>query len=529
MPSEDGRLVRFGPQVSGEAPIDRFGFKTHGLARMASLGLPVPPGFALSVDVCREYYSNGRILPSYLSDYLHAGTRYLETATGYGFGDPRRPLLVSVRSGSPVSMPGMMATILNVGLTRETLSGLIVRWGDPRFAWDSYRRLLENLGEVMGVDPALRDEALRSTLSAAGAREPSEMDFRALRDLSSAYERVLRRARGEPFPEEPRDQLLRAVRAVLDSWMSPRAQRFRERNRLDSSGGTAVTVQAMVFGNLGRDSGAGVFFTRNPWNGEPRPLIDFRLSVQGEDVVSRSRRAGRDDFERLFPELHQGLLRYGRRLEAEFHDMQDVEFTVEAKRLYLLQTRAAAREPLAALRVALDLEAEGRIGPAEARSRLASLDLGKIVVHEAPPDVDLLARGEPASIGVAVGMVAFSPQEVEELARRGPVILVRDDLTADDLGALDSAVGALMPRGSRTSHAIVVARQMQKAVVVNCPSVEVDPVARRLRVGDREVRAGETISLDGATGSVYAGKVDFRPKRPEELLGRARLIGLALA
>jgi len=529
MLGESERFVRFGPGLSTSAPAEQFGNKAYVLARMASMGLPVPPGFALSVAVCRDYFANGRGIPPYVPDHLRQGIAFLESATGLTFGSPRRPLLVSVRSGSPVSMPGMMTTVLNVGITRETLPGLILRRGNPRFAWDSYRRLLENFGEVLGVDLGTLDESLRATMRAAGARDQSEMDFRALRDLASAYERTLRRVSGEPFPEDARDQLLLSTRAVLDSWMNPRAQRFRERNRLNDVGGTAVTIQAMVFGNLGRDSGAGVMFTRNPWNGENRPLIDFKLGVQGEDVVSRSRRSDHNDLERVFPELHRELVSFGHRLEAEFVDMQDVEFTVEEKRLFLLQTRGGAREPLAALRIALDLADEGRIGRDEARTRIARLDLDRIVVHDAPTNAAALAQGEPASIGVATGAVAFSATEAVELSRHGPVILVKDDLVPDDIAVLDSTEGAVMPRGSRTSHAIVVARQMGKAVVVSCPGVEVDSSARRFRAGEREVYAGETISIDGATGRIYLGRVEFLARRPDDLLARARSLTLVAA
>ena len=366
-------------------------------------------------------------------------------------------------------------------------------------------------------------------MSSVEARDQSEIDFRALRDLATAYERILRRVSGKPFPQETPEQLLLATQAVLESWMSPRARQFRERNHLEHVGGTAVTIQAMVFGNLGRDSGAGVMFTRNPWNGEHRPLIDFKLAVQGEGVVSRSRRTGRDDLERVFPDLLRELTTIGGRLEAEFGDMQDVEFTVEERRLFLLQTRGGAREPLAALRIALDLADEGRIGRDEARFRIAALDLDRIVVHEMPTHRDPLAQGEPASLGVATGTVAFSPAEAVEASHHGPVILVKDDLVPDDLAALESAAGAVMPRGSRTSHAIVVARQMGKAVVVNCPLVEVDPVARRFRVGETEVHAGDTISIDGATGRIYTGRVEFRTRRPDELLERARSLGLTAA
>jgi pyruvate, orthophosphate dikinase len=524
MSIESERLVLFGPGLETEAPAEQFGNKASLLARMSAMGLPVPPGFALGVAVCRDYFANGRGMPPYVPELLQRGLRHLESTTGLKFGSARRPLLVSVRSGSPVSMPGMMTTVLNVGINRETLPGLILRRGNPRFAWDSYRRLLENFGEVMGVDPTSLDEALRATMSTVGAHDQAEMDFRALRDLATAYERTLRHVSGDPFPNDPREQLLLATRAVLDSWMSPRAQEFRARNHLGEGGGTAVTIQAMVFGNLGHDSGAGVMFTRNPWNGEPRPLIDFKLAVQGEDVVSRSRRTGSDVLEQAFPPVYRELLEAGQRLEYAFRDMQDVEFTVEEKRLYLLQTRDGAREPLAALRIALDLFDERLIDRREARARIGRLDLDRIRVHEADPALVPLAEGEPASIGVATGMVAFSPAEALELSRQGPVILVKDDLVPDDVAVLGSAVGAVMPQGSRTSHAIVVARQMGKAVVVGCPSIEIDAPLHRFRAGSHEVRSGDSISINGATGRIYLGRVEFTSRVPEELLAKARAL-----
>lgn len=524
MSTDAERYVFFGPGTTADAPAERFGNKASLLARMSSMGLPVPPGFALGVAVCQDYFENGRGMPPYVPELLRRGIGQIEVATNSKFGSTRRPLLVSVRSGSPVSMPGMMTTVLNVGINRETLAGLIQRRGNPRFAWDSYRRLLENFAEVMGVDSSALDTALRDTMNAAGARDQTEMDFRALRDLASAYERTLRRRSGSPFPADPREQLLLATRAVLDSWRSARAQEFRARNGLDEGAGTAVTVQAMVFGNLGHDSGAGVMFTRNPWTGAPDPLIDFKLAVQGEDVVSRSRKTGSDALERSFPEVHQRVLEVGRTLERAFHDMQDIEFTVEEKHLYILQTRDGVREPLAALRIAVDLFEAGLIDRREAQERIGRLALDRIQVHEVDPALEPLAEGEPASIGVASGMVAFSPAETLELSRRGSVILVKDDLVPDDIAVLGSAAGAVMPRGSRTSHAVVVARQMGKAVVVSCPAIEVDASLHRFRAGPREVRSGDVISINGATGRIYLGPVEFTSHAPEELLARARVL-----
>ena len=529
MASDPERILLFRRGRGADVPASRFGNKAANLARMAALDLPVPPGFALGVDLCREYYRRGRRLPDDLPALLDEGIAFLETATGLEFGGRRNPLLVSVRSGSAVSMPGMMTTVLNVGLNRETLQGLILRRGNPRFAWDSYRRLLENFSEVAGLDPGLFHGAVRSEMASAGAQDQTELDFRALRSLSERYERLLRQHTGTAFPSDVRAQLTAAARTVLESWMSQRARAFRLTNGLDDAGGTAVTVQAMVYGNLGPDSGAGVMFTRNPWTGDDRPVIDFKRGVQGEDVVSQSRTSRRNDLASLFPDAHRELVDAGHRLEGAFRDMQDVEFTLEGRKLYLLQTRAGAREPLAAVRIALDLVHAGLIERSEAARRLEQIDLEAIEVTEVADPAEPIATGEPASLGVATGSLAFSRAKAIDMAPHGPVILVREDLVADDLKALQLSAGAVLPHGSRTSHAIVIARQMGKVVVVHCPSIVIDEEARRFRVAQREFLEGDTVTLDGATGRIYSGAVRFATHPPTDLIEAARGLRAALA
>jgi pyruvate, orthophosphate dikinase len=522
VPSETERILLFAQGQGADVPAARFGNKAANLARMASLGLPVPPGFALGVELCREYYRRGRRLPEDLSALLEEGIAFLQRMTGLEFGSRRNPLLVSVRSGSAVSMPGMMTTVLNVGLNRDTVQGLILRRGNPRFAWDSYRRLLENFAEVVGAEPGALSAAVRTAMTSAGAQDQAELDFRSLRELAGAYERVLKQRTGQPFPADPRAQLTAASRAILESWTSRRARAFRLTNGLDDSAGTAITVQAMVYGNLGPDSGAGVMFSRNPWTGEDRPLIDFKRGVQGEDVVSQSRTSRRNHLATLFPDLHRELLAAGRRLEIAFGDMQDVEFTIEGRKLYLLQTRSGAREPLAALRIALDLLHEGVVDRDTALGRIGRLDLEAIATSEIVEATDPIAHGEAASLGVASGALAFSTESVTEMASRGPVILVREDLSTDDLRTLQIAAGALLPHGSRTSHAIVVARQMGKVVVVHCPEITIDAGGRRLVASGRELIEGDTVTIDGATGRVYAGTVRFVTRPPTELLDAVR-------
>ena len=514
------RIFKFGNRHKGEASREAFGNKAAGLSTMAALGVPVPPGFALNVSICEEYFKNDRQLPEDVPALLREGISFLESATHRFFGG-RHPLLVSVRSGAPVSMPGSMETLLNVGLTRETVSGMVARTGNPRFAWDSYRRLVEGFGRsVFFQDPAPYRELLNRALDAQEVPDEVELDFCGLRELSAEYEKVFQDASGKTFPSDPYEQLELAVKAVLDSWMSPRAREYRRINRIKNKGGTAVTVQAMVFGNMGMNSGAGIAFTRNPWTGENAPVIDFKFGAQGEDVVSGSQAASYGiEMKTAIPGVFRELESIGKKLEAHFRDMQDLEFTVKTGRLYLLQNRSGKRSPLAALRIAVDLWKEGILTTLGAVKQLEEVDIDSVCVQEIRAEKAPLARGDSASGGVASGRIALGIERARAYAEEGPAILVRETPSPDDIPGIHAASGLLTSRGARTAHAAVVARQMGKVCIVNCRALKIKAEARRCIIGEKEFREGDIISLDGASGTVYEGKVEVNYEKPVELLG----------
>ncbi len=518
------RSVFFGPnRVYGDVPVSRFGNKAAVLARMAESGVPVPPGFALSVQVCEEYFAADHVLPPDTESLLRQGMTQLEEATGLSFGSVRRPLLVSVRSGAAISMPGIMETVLNVGLNRDTVGGLVYRTGNPRFAWDSYRRFLAQFGEVVrGIAPSRFRDILHEVMEQEGVPDESELGTAGVREAANRFERIYWET-GTAFPTDTLDQLVACTKAVIASWESPRADAFRRLGLAGGATGTAVVVQAMVFGNLGAASGARVAFTRNPWNGARELTLDFRFGAQGEEVVSGDR-SGHDQatFARVMPEQFAALRTIGQVLEREFADMLDLEFTIEEGRLFLLQCRAGKRTPLAALQVAVDFVREGLIDEQEGARRLAGIDVDGIRIRRVGGDRPPLASGTPASGGVAVGTCAFSAERAEQDAVDGPVVLVRPTASPDDIGGIDAAAGLLVARGGRTSHAAVVARQLGVVCVVNCQSLVVDPVRHRCSFGSVLVREGETISIDGDVGNVYLGAVDVVEETPQELIATFR-------
>ena len=508
---------------TGGAPRERYGNKAAVLAEMAEIGIPVPPGFALPVDACEEYFAGGRRLPAWAGILLARGIAELESATGLGFGNPRRPLLISVRSGAAVSMPGIMETILNVGLSRETVGGIVLRTGNPRFAWDCYRRLLSQFGEVVrGHDPARYRVLVCEAMDEEGVPDEAELDTASLKALAGQFERVHAEA-GERFPTSAEEQLAACTEAVLASWAGPRAEVFRRLGLAGEARGTAVTVQAMVFGNLGSSSGAGVAFTRNPWSGHPGLLLDFRFGAQGEEVVS-GEQSGLDQqaFARVMPEQCEGLARIGARLERHYGDMQDMEFTIEEGRLFILQSRAGKRSPMAALQIAVDFVDEGVIDPATALAQLADIDLDGIWIRRVAGGGEPIGAGTPASGGVASGAIAFTGEQAEAEAATGGVILVRPTASPDDIAGIQAAAGLLVARGGRTSHAAVVARQLGKVCVVNCRDLVIGPNRHRCTIGETVLREGNVISIDGDTGRVYRGVVTVNEQQPLALLDRVR-------
>lgn len=521
-------LIGCGWDGDDPLPPAAIGFKAHNLARMAALGLPVPPAFVIGTAWCMHAHHVKRQL-------WQPALAALEHQTGLRFGDARRPLLLSVRSGAPVSMPGMMDTLLNVGLGRATLHGLLRLTGNPRLVWDAYRRLVAGFGEiVMGVGAA----AFAADVAAVAAgRAERDLDFIALRRIAERHLQTVECFAGQPFPEDPYEQLDRAVRAVFDSWSAEKAVAYRRLNRLEDSIGTAVTVQRMVFGNAGGNSGAGVGFTRQPSTGEAQPWVDFLFDAQGEDVVAGRRSAsGPAELALLLPQVWDELLDATRRLERAFGDMQEFEFTVEDARLYLLQTRSGKRTPQAAARIALDLHAEGLIDRATALERTAGLDakslaLSRVVAEDADGRrlaLRPIAEATSACSGVASGEIVLD--EAAAQARRAAgadVLLLRDDAETADIAALEVAVGMLCRRGARTAHAAVVAREFGKVCLVSCDSLRIDLARRVACLGEHEFREGERLTLDGNSGAIYEGAVRTVSEAPADLLARLEALRAA--
>jgi pyruvate,orthophosphate dikinase len=514
---------------------DLLGGKGANLAEMAALGIPVPPGFTITTEVCRYYYKNGGKYPEGLTEQVRQGMRFLEEATGRKFGDPENPLLVSVRSGAPVSMPGMMDTILNLGLNDKSVEGLASRTS-PRFAYDAYRRLLSMYGSVVlgikdEVDPF--GEAMEELKRERKASSDLDLTAEDFRELVARYKEIIRRA-GKNFPQDPWEQLWGAIEAVVRSWMNERAKVYRRLYRIPEEMGTAVNVQAMVFGNLGNRSGTGVCFTRDPATGENRLYGEFLLNAQGEDVVAGIRTpnpisksaktdASQISLEEAMPEVYQELLRIRDLLERHYRDMQDVEFTIEEGKLYILQTRSGKRTGFAAVRIAVEMAEEGlitedeailRIDPAEQLSQL----LQPIFDPKAKAQAKVLARGLAAGPGAASGRIALSAAKAEDMAKEGPVILVRHETSPDDIRGMAAAQGILTARGGLTSHAAVVARQIGKVAVVGCEALHIDYEKREVRVAGVTLKEGDWLSIDGTTGEVLLGKIPTQPSEVVQVL-----------
>ncbi len=503
------------------------GSKAANLMRMVAAGLPVPPGFVLGTEICADYHSGDGRLGAHVAALVEGGVRQLEGVTHLRFGGSRRPLLVAVRSGAAASMPGMLDTILDVGLCDGTLSGLLRATGDPVFVWDSYRRLILSYALVVeGCRGGPFEAVLNDLLHRERAPVVGELDVAALRELVARYQQVYRAQVGRPFPQDPMDQLLGAVEAVLRSWNAPRAVEYRRLRDLSGLRGTAVTVQAMVFGNTGGTSGSGVGFTRDPTTGDNRLYVDFLLDSQGEDVVAG--RHGAEEPERLVatvPGLAHELQRVRRTLEVDFGDVQDFEFTVEDAKLWILQTRAAKPAAWAALRIACDLVEEGIIDQATALERLSAFDLDEIRRVHLDPAVDVhpVARATPASSGVAVGRVALSVESALRLsAEGGPVVLVRQEASTDDIAALASCQGLVTATGARTAHAAVVARQLGVTCLVDCRDLAIDAASATLDLAGRGLREGDLVTVDGSDGCIYEGALDLVEERPTELVARVR-------
>ena len=514
----------------GQVSAQDMGFKAYNLLRMADLGLPVPPAFVLGTAWCADEASRERACHI---DTWQAGLAALQARQGQTLGDPRRPLLLSVRSGAPVSMPGMMETLLNIGLCEATVPGFLRQTGNPRLVWDSYRRLVASYGEVVSGLDAQVFEA--ETQALAAGRDERDLDFAELRELTRRYLAVYEQGVGHAFPQDPHQQLVQAIQAVMASWQSDKAGEYRRVNQLSDAMGTAVTVQTMVFGNAGGRSGAGVGFTRDPATGEPRLWVDFLFNAQGEDVVSGRRSAhGSEELASVLPAAWQALQDAARQLEHALTDMQDIEFTVQEGQLYMLQTRSGKRTPQAAARIALDMLDEGLITSEVARARTQGLDADVLasrrVVSPNGEPLTPLAHAATACNGVAIGEIVLDQERAKARHADGAAfILVRRDAETSDIAALESAQGLLTQRGARTSHASVVARQLGKVCLVGCGELQLDESGRSIRIGDTVLHEGDTMTLDGNAGAIYQGVVSTVQEVPSDLMARLAKLSAPLA
>jgi len=491
------------------------GGKGANLAEMTRAGLPVPPGFTITTQACRDYYASGEQLPAGLMDEVNAALHELEKKQNKQFGDATRPLLVSVRSGSVSSMPGMMDTILNVGLNDVTVRGVAEATQNPRFAYDCYRRLIQMFGNVVfGIEPIRFEKLLHETKTGCGVEHDRDVSAEGWKQLVERYKELIVSKSGKPFPQSADEQLQLAVEAVFRSWNNSRARVYRKVNRIPDEQGTAVNIQAMVFGNKGDDCGTGVVFTRDPSTGEKRLYGEYLTNAQGEDVVAGVRTPlPIAELERDMPDVFASLKHTAERLERHYRDMQDIEFTVEHGTLYLLQTRTGKRSAQAAMKIGVDLVDEGILTKEEAIARIEIGHLDQLLHPAIPADavLDVLAVGLPASPGAATGEAVFDADTAEEKAKAGRrVILIRSETTPEDIHGVLAAEGVLTSRGGMTSHAAVVARGMGKPCVCGCEEVRIDADTRELRAGETIIREGDPISIDGSTGRVIRGEVPLR-------------------
>jgi pyruvate,orthophosphate dikinase len=497
------------------------GGKGANLAEMASIGLPVPPGFTITTEVCTAYYDNGQKYPDDLAQQVRAALARVEEAVGNRFGDHHRPLLVSVRSGARVSMPGMMDTVLNLGLNDQTVEGLVTASGDARFAWDSYRRFIQMYGSVvLDVDHHRFEEIIEHVKLDTGKNEDTELTASEWHRVVDGYKEMVAEVTGRPFPQDPETQLWGAIGAVFGSWMNQRAVTYRRLHDIPAEWGTAVNVQAMVFGNMGEDCATGVCFTRDPSTGENVFYGEYLINAQGEDVVAgirtpqpmakeRSKPSERS-MEEAMPAAYAELVQVRATLERHYRDMQDIEFTVQSNKLYMLQTRNGKRTAAASLKIAVDMAREGLIDHTEAVRRVNPAALDQLLHPTLDPKAPrkLLAKGLPASPGAACGIVVFSADEAEARAQKGEsVILVRIETSPEDIHGMHAARGVLTTRGGMTSHAAVVARGMGRPCVAGCGGITVDYNNQYLSAGGVRIEAGQILTLDGATGEVFIGSV----------------------
>ena len=524
-----------GGQAEGNAGMrDLLGGKGAGLAEMTNAGLPVPPGFTITTEACNDYFAAGEKLPDGLWDDVLEAVKAVEADTGKGFGNAANPLLVSVRSGAKFSMPGMMDTVLNLGLNEATLHGLITLTGNERFGWDAYRRFIQMFGRIVMEVPGERFDAVLDAAKAAhGAKQDTDLDASALQEVAAASRKLVREVTGRDFPSDPLEQLDLAVKAVFASWYGKRAHDYREYNKIPHDLGTAVSVVTMVYGNMGEDSGTGVAFTRDPNTGEKVLFGEYLTNAQGEDVVAGIRTPRKiSQMREQMPEVYRQFEAIAERLERHYRDAQDLEFTIERGHLYMLQTRSAKRTAAAAVKIAADLVREGIIDRKEALARIEPAYVDQLLRDQFDPiakgKAKRLATGLNASPGAAVGLAVFDADRAFERAGAGDkVILVRVETSPDDFHGMAASQGVLTARGGATSHAAVVARQIGKPCVAGCSALVVDYETRTASADGVTFKEGDAISLDGSTGEVYLGALPTVEVRFEDQTGLQEILGWA--
>jgi pyruvate, orthophosphate dikinase len=515
---------------------DLLGGKGAGLAEMTIAGLPTPPGFTITTEACNDYFDAGEKLPDGLWDDVQEAMREVERRSGKGFGDAKNPLLVSVRSGAKFSMPGMMDTVLNLGLNEETLQGLIALTGNERFGWDAYRRFIQMFGRiVMGVDGHRFDEVLEKKKAERGVKQDTELSADDLRALAASFKAIVREDTGRDFPDDPNEQLDLAIKAVFASWFGQRARDYRKFNKIADDLGTAVNVVTMVFGNMGDDSGTGVAFTRDPNTGERVLYGEYLTNAQGEDVVAGIRTAPKiAQMATEMPAVYDEFQRIGQELERHYRDVQDLEFTIERGKLYMLQTRSAKRTAAAAVKIAVDMVADGTISEEEAVGRIEPAQVDQLLRAQFDPNArqraERIAKGLNASPGAAVGRAVFDADDAVEWVGRGEkVVLVRIETSPDDFHGMAVAQGILTARGGATSHAAVVARQIGKPCVAGCAELIVDYGAKSARSSESGLtfKEGDWISVDGSTGEVFLGALPTVEARFEDQKELQTILGWA--
>ncbi len=501
---------------------DLLGGKGAGLAEMTNLGIPVPPGFTITTEACREYFNNGRKFPEGMWEEVLLNLKKVEKSMGAKFGDPKNPLLVSVRSGAKFSMPGMMDTVLNLGLNDETLKGLIEKTKNEHFAYDTYRRFITMFGSIVSdIDRKKFEDLLDEVKKKKGVTYDAELDTETLKSIVNEFKNIYKKETGKEFPSDPYEQLKMSIEAVFASWFGDRAVTYRKLHGIPDDLGTACNIVAMVFGNMGENSGTGVGFTRDPSTGEKKFFAEFLPNAQGEDVVAGIRTPMKiEELKKRMPKVYSELENIVRKLEKHYRDMLDIEFTVQEGKLYMLQTRVGKRTAAAAIKIAVDMVKEKLIDKKTALLRIEPEQLNQLLHPTIDPEakVKVIAKGLPASPGAAVGKVVFTAKDAEEWAAKGEkVILVREETSPEDIGGMAAAQGILTARGGMTSHAAVVGRGMGKCCVVGCGAVNINEEEKYFTVGDIKVNEGDYITLNGTTGEVILGQAPLvMPKLPKE-------------